>query len=111
MNNATLPVNRRAFSRKPTNGKVTITCHKGTAELGPDLAISLGDVSESGLRLLVKESLKTWQEVTIGLTGSGERQPTQLAGTVVWSEPANGAYLIGVHLAKRLPSSAIQQVT
>jgi hypothetical protein len=109
MQRAALPVNRRAFARRPANGKVAISCHKGTGGEGQDLAVSLGDVSESGLRLLVKEALTKWQEVTIGLAGNG--RPLKLSGTVVWSEPANGAFLIGVHLAQQIPSSEIQEVT
>jgi hypothetical protein len=110
MKSATLPDNRRAFARRSANGKVSVTCHKGTAAEGPDLAIALGDVSESGLRLRVKEPLPKWQDVTIGLAGNGDR-PLQLTGTVVWSEPADEAFLVGIHLAKQIPASEIQQVT
>lgn len=109
--NATLTPNRRAFTRRLTSGKVKVTCHRSGTQPSDDLAVSLGDVSESGLRLLVRETLQKWQEVTIGLTGQDEQRPMQVTGTIVWSEPADGGYLVGVHLAKPLPLSAIQKVT
>ena len=77
--------NRRNERRCPPKRSVKVTCRKGALGLGPNLALSLLDVSETGVRLIVKEELKARQEVEITLLGIGQQRPLQVMGAVVWS--------------------------
>src|SRR5256885_2178544 len=53
----TVRKNRRANPRRAPKGSTRVTCRRGSLGLGPNLALSLLDVSETGARLLVKEPL------------------------------------------------------
>src|SRR5262245_4201424 len=90
--------NRRASRRLPPRGNVRVTCRRGTLDLGPNLAQRMLDVSETGVRLVLKAPLLERQEVYVTLeamTGGLVRR----TGRVVWSMPAaDGAYLVGIRL-------------
>src|SRR5205807_5017007 len=47
---------RRTRRRRPKN-HTKVTCHKGPFGLGPNVAVSMLDVSEAGIRLVVKVPL------------------------------------------------------
>jgi hypothetical protein len=78
--------NRRLARRRAPKGGTRVVCRKGTLGLGPDLAVSVLDVSESGIRLLVREALAERQEIEVGLTGPGQARAHRLVATVVWSD-------------------------
>jgi hypothetical protein len=50
--------NRRASRRLRPRGKVKVTCRKGTLDLGPNVAVGLLDVSETGCRVMLREALR-----------------------------------------------------
>jgi hypothetical protein len=91
---------------------VKITCHKGYLDLGPNLAIGLVDISETGARLIVKTPLEKGQQVAISLEGREHIRPIRTLGTVVRSEPGtDGACQLAVLWEKRLTFSEILRMT
>jgi hypothetical protein len=112
MNPIKPPVNRRANLRKSPRGKVRITCHKGSFDLGLNLGRGLLDASESGARLIASENLKKGQEILLGLEGPGQSRPLKVPAVVIWSvEAADGTFCIGAELQKRLRYSDLQKLT
>ena len=104
--------NRRLAKRRPPKRSTKITCRKGALGIGPNLALSLLDVSETGIRLVVKEDLKVRQEVEIGLLGIGHQRPIQIMGDVVWCVPAaDGNHCLGVKFQRFLSYTDLQQLT
>jgi hypothetical protein len=103
--------NRRAFRRRPPRGKAKIACFKGTMDVGPNLSVSLLDISESGVRLIVKSALDKGQDVTMTLEGIGHSRPIKASGKVVWSlQTSDGNYCVGIQLDKYLPYQDITRL-
>jgi hypothetical protein len=89
--------------RRPPRGRVKVVCQRGALELGANLALAVLDVSETGVRLQLKEGLRPGQEVSITLEGPCSPRPVRRVGRVVWSVPsADGTHCAGVSLDKRL---------
>jgi hypothetical protein len=96
--------NRRRALRRSPKSSTRISCHPNALGVGKNLAASLLDLSEFGVRLLVKVNLKPGQEVHIGLEGMGHRRAIRVAGHVAWAVPAaDGSCCIGVEFQKPLP--------
>ncbi|MBM4073721.1 MAG: PilZ domain-containing protein [Planctomycetes bacterium] len=97
--------NRRAFLRRRAKGSVKVACRNGM-DLGPNLAISLVDICEDGVRLITKPDLKKGQEVIISLEGTAHSRPLKISGMVAWTaaraEDAE-TMLVGIQFQKRLP--------
>ena len=79
--------------------------------LGPNLALTLLDVSETGARLVVKEPITRGQEIELGLLAPGCVREYALSGVIVWAvATASGAHCVGVQFQKRLSYSALQDL-
>jgi hypothetical protein len=103
--------NRRAARRFPPRGKVKVTCHRGSSDLGASLAIGLLDVSESGARLLVRTALERDQEVSLTLEGMGHLRPLKITGRIVWCLPtATGQFCVGTRFDKFLPYRELTKI-
>jgi hypothetical protein len=103
--------NRRDSYRRKSKKDVRISCARGHAGDGPDLALSLLDASQTGIRLIVREELDREQVVLLRLEGPG-CPPVRRAGTIMWCVPAaDGAFLVGVRLEERLPFAALIRLT
>jgi hypothetical protein len=100
--------NRRvSIRRKPRGARVS--CRKGAFGVGPDLTLKVLDLSETGVRLLVKTALGERQEVELGLLGLGHQRPLKLIGDVVWCvEAGDGGHCVGVRFQRRLPYGDFQ---
>jgi hypothetical protein len=97
------PSNRRAFLRRTAKRSSKASCRKGSLGLGPDVAIRVLDLSEGGLRLLVKAPLTVGQDVEIGLLAPGGIREVLRTAKVVWSVPtASGEHCVGVQFEKHL---------
>jgi hypothetical protein len=95
--------NRRAVRRRSAKRSVRVNCTANAIGLGPNIALSLLDVSEAGARVVVKEPLKPRQEVEVTFCGIGHRKPVRVVADVVWCVPAGpGTYLIGLRLQRYL---------
>lgn len=104
--------NRRLIKRRAPKRSTKVTCRKGALGLGPNLALSLLDVSETGVRLVVKEDFKVRQEVEITLLGIGHQRPLQLMGEVTWCvATADGNHCVGVKFQRFLSYTDLQQLT
>jgi PilZ domain len=106
------PSNRRAALRRKPKSASKVLCVTGKFGLGPNVAVSLLDVSESGIRLVLQTPVPVGQEVEIGLEAPGERRPTTIPGQVIWCVPlADGNHCIGVQFSKALKYSVLQSLT
>jgi hypothetical protein len=104
-------VNRRSSPRLRARGGSKSICRKGTLGLGANVALALLDVSETGVRLRVKEPLALGQEVEVGLQGPGHGSEFKMTGRVVWCIPAaDGTHLVGIHFDKPLNFKAVQDL-
>jgi len=89
-----------------------VECRAGTLGLGPNLALSGLDISETGIRLIVKALLASGQEVEILLSGIGARKTLKRLGKVIWSLTlADGRSCAGVSFDKPLPYADVQALT
>ena len=96
--------NRRIYQRRSPKSSTKVTCRKGTLDLGPNLALAVLDLSETGIRLRLRAALVAQQEVAITLEGSNHRRPLRLVGRTAWCvATAAGEYCAGIAFDKRLP--------
>jgi hypothetical protein len=104
--------NRRSFSRRKPKSKIKVACFKGSLDLGQNIALGLADISESGIRLVIKEELQRGQEVTLNVEGPEHRRPVRLKGRVVWSlAREEGQFQIGVQLDTYLKYADLVKMT
>jgi hypothetical protein len=76
------------------------------------MALTLLDVSETGARLLIQDSLAPGQEVEITFESIALHRPVKRTGTVVWCVAAqDGTYGVGVRFEKFLGFSDWQALT
>jgi hypothetical protein len=96
--------NRRARRRMAPKRSTKVACYKGALGLGSNIAVSVLDVSENGIRLLVKTALEPDQEIVIRLEGLGQRpHPLKLAASVMWCVPtADGNFCVGTKFQRTL---------
>jgi hypothetical protein len=108
---AQLP-NRTRNTRRLPKGSVRVTCRRGALDLGPNVAMSIVDMSAEGIRLVVKESLEPGKQVSVGLEGQTDRRPTVCIGSVVSCSPTpEGAYWAGIQFEKSLPHKFVLQIS
>ena len=103
---------RRQHPRHVPKHGVRVLCRTGTLGLGPDLAISLVDISEIGLRLVVPSAMQKGQEVEIELEAPGRGRALKLMADVIWSMPNDeGTYWVGVEFRRQLTYGELQDLT
>lgn len=96
--------NRRIDRRREPKRSTKVTCRKGALDLGPNVALGILDVSETGVRLRLCEAVPAHQEVAVTLEGPNHMRPLRRVGRVIWCiSTIDGAYCSGVHFDKRLP--------
>jgi hypothetical protein len=101
--------NRRSSQRKCPRRTVKIECRKGALGLGPNIAAGFLDLSEGGVRLLLKEGLEAGNETEVILHGYGMNKPIKRQASVCWSLPLeNGLHAVGLHFLKLLPYRDVQ---
>jgi len=104
--------NRRACVRREPRGRFKVWCRKGSTGLGPNLALDLLDVSQTGACLVVREPLEPGQEVHIALLGQGHLRPVvTLADIIRCKSLPDGHYEIGVRFRKLLRYADLQHLT
>ena len=75
---------RRLHRRRTPKGGVRVTCQVGSLGLGPNLALSVLDLSEAATRIAVKAALTAGQEVEINLSEPSLGRPVKRLAVVVW---------------------------
>ena len=95
--------NRRRSQRRKPRTSVKIQCRKGTYGLGANLGSSVLDVSDTGVRMIVKEPLSPPAEVEIIIIANGMRDPIKRIGTIRWQvKLENGLFCTGIEFQKRI---------
>jgi hypothetical protein len=82
------PANRRTSRRTPARSGLTTVCRLGALDLGPNVALSVLDLSDTGARLAVREPFKVGQTVFLTLTASSNGFTVKRPAKVMWSSPA-----------------------
>ncbi len=93
---------RRSQRRKPRN-TVKVECRKGGHGLGVNLAKTLLDVSDSGVRLIISQALDLLSEVEIVIGGYGMKAPIKRLAIVRWQlKLEGGLFCTGIEFQKRI---------
>ena len=96
--------NRRNSIRLSLRSSVKIECRKGTFGFGPNLVVEPVNLSETGVRLVLKAELPKGQEVEIIFQGQG--QPVKRLGKVSVSVPRpDGTFEAGIDFDSNLSYS------
>src|SRR4051794_15721578 len=81
------PGNRRRCRRRKASGQLRVECRRGATGLGRNLAVCPLDVSETGARLVVCQTLHVGEEVEVLLACAGVRRHLKRLGRVIWCLP------------------------
>lgn len=101
--------NRRLNRRQQPKRTTKATCRLGVIGTGPNLTLAILDVSETGLRLLVKSPLEPGRQVEVTLEALWRHQPLCVPAEVVWCIPtADGKHCTGLKFSKRLSYADFQ---
>jgi hypothetical protein len=103
MQTKTKRIPRFRSRRTPPKANARVSCRRGALGLSPNLACAILDVSETGIRLRVREALPARQEIEVGLEGLGHPRPLRVSAEVVWCVGiADGDFCIGARFQRRL---------
>jgi hypothetical protein len=87
---------RRHSRRRRPKPTTEVVCRPETRIVGPDVAVSVLDISVDGIRLKVKAPLEKGQRIEVDLEGIGYCRPLKLSAEVIWSlATADGHWCIG----------------
>ena len=97
------PKNRRRSPRRKPRSSVKVECRKGSHGLGLNVATSVLDLSDTGVRLVVSQELALLSEVEIMIAGYGMQRALKRLAFVRWQlKLENGGYCTGVEFQKSL---------
>ncbi len=103
---------RRVARRRQPKGGTRVACRKGTLGLGQNIAVQVLDLSETGIRLMVRTALATGDDVEFELVTCGQPRPIKLVARIAWAVPASdGNYCIGARFEKELKYRDLLQMT
>ncbi len=102
--------NRRSSRRVPVNRLARIECRRGSLGLGPNLLVSVLDISETGVRVVLKAAVDADQEAEVLLQGPGIARPVKRLARVVWSLALEMGYCAGLHFDKPLRFAELQRL-
>jgi hypothetical protein len=95
--------NRRARRRLPPRGRGTVVCRRGGLDLGPNLAVELLEVAETGACVSLRGRLPAGQEVCLTFESPCSGQRIRRLANVVWCRlAADGASVTGFRFQKPL---------
>jgi hypothetical protein len=104
-------VNRRGAIRRKPKG-VEVSCRRGALGVGPDIAVMLRSLSETGARLLVTTRLKAGEEVEVEFRGASTPKVIRLLADVVRTQRVPGeVYCTAVRFQKRLSYGEFTRMT
>lgn len=103
--------NRRGSLRKRPRGWVRLEC-RGKNGLGPDIAHTLWDISQTGVCLVTKAPVQPGEELELRLTSSSTYHNFSARGTVVWVDPLDDTqFTIGVRFGQAISYAELSQLT
>jgi hypothetical protein len=104
--------NRRSGRRFGLSGSARIECRKGTLGLGPNITQSTVNLSETGVKLIVKTILEKGKEAEILLHGPGLTRPLRRVARVIWSRPLDdGTCCAALRFDSPIPYADLQRIT
>jgi hypothetical protein len=105
----TSAANRRLTRRREPRHMIKIECRRGALGFGPNLAAQFLDLSEGGIRIVLKTDLACKQEVEVRLSGPHLARTIMRIADVVWSLPLeDGRCCVGLSFQKRLSYGEVQ---
>ena len=103
--------NHRASRRYPPKRSTRVRATRNSLGLGPNIALAVLDLSETGIRLLLGENLRRGQEFEVVLESAGSR-PVKVVAGVVWSVgTAEGQFCVGARFQKLIGYADVQALT
>src|SRR5262249_31492836 len=91
---------------------VRVLCHRGDAAAGPNLALTLLDASQAGVRLFLSAPVELGEALYLTLESEGLAGSVRLHGVVRWSvEREDGTSIAGVELHDLLGPTHLGLVT
>jgi hypothetical protein len=104
-------VNRRGAIRRKPKG-VEISCRRGGLGIGPNIAVMLRSLSESGARLIVTTDLKSGEELEVEFRSTAYPRSIRLMADVVRSKAVPGKmYCTAVRFQKQLGYAEFSRLT
>lgn len=93
--------NKRSSRRQPLKGSTRVRAYRNHLGLGPNIALKILDLSETGVRLVLSEPLALGKEFEINLASIVGSRVVKLLAQVVWIvEAADGSFCVGAHFSK-----------
>jgi hypothetical protein len=104
--------NQRRSRRQPPKGSTKARVTRNALGLGPNIAVTVLDLSETGVRLLLKEELADGQEFEVTLEGAAVGRPVKAVAQVVWCvATADGQFCIGASFPKPITYASLQALS
>ncbi len=101
---------KRLIRRKPVKRGVVAQFRRGQLGLGADIALSIVDISDSGMCLVVSAVLGKGDDGEVILAGVGRSKPLKMACEVRWCVPhGEKAFRAGIRFRKRIPYADLDQ--
>src|SRR4051812_1813885 len=96
--------NRRSSERRKPRRTVKVECRNGSHGLGPDIAVGVLDLSDTGVRMIIKSAVAVKKDVEITISGYGMMKAMKVLATIRWVVAIeNGQFCIGAEFQKRIP--------
>ena len=103
--------NKRFAPRLPPKGSTRARCYRGPLGLGPNLALSVLDVSETGIRVILSNEVRQGQEIEINLENVAHR-PVKVLAEVIWAMPTpDGHFCVGARFQRHLAYADLRALT
>jgi hypothetical protein len=103
-------VNRRGSIRKRPRGWVKFEA-RGKFGMGPNIAHTVWDLSQTGICLVVKTDVKPGEELELRITSQAHHN-ILTRGTVVWVDPLDEQqYTVGLRFNQPLHYAEVSQLT
>ena len=106
-----LPPSGSASSPRQAPKKSTrITCHNGYG-MGPNVALSVMDLSQTEIRLVLKKSVQPGEEIEVDMESILHRRPFRVLARILWTVPTpDGSYCVGAKFLKKIPYDELQKL-
>jgi len=95
--------NRRQSPRRKVRTTVRLECRKGSYGLGTNITQSVLDLSDTGVRLIVRQELTLLGELEVLISSYGISPSIKRVATVRWQvKLEDGTFCVGIEFQKRL---------
>jgi hypothetical protein len=103
--------NKRRSRRQSPKGSTRVRAYRNALGLGPNISAGVLDVSETGVRLLLKETLPIGQEFEVILESVAGSGFVKVIAKVIWVvKTADGQFCTGSEFTKSLSYANLQKL-